>query len=98
MVRVIYRWQVEAHRFDAFQAKWSEATQLIHASVPGALGSMLLRDAADPQSVLTIAKWQSKAEWETFFAGENPVQMQAMRTLGKRISVECFEEVQDHTQ
>lgn len=35
---------------------------------------------------------------ERLFLNENPKEMEAMRKLGKRISVEAFEEVEDRTR
>lgn len=66
--------------------------------MPGALGSFMVRSASDPEKVLTIAKWQSKSQWEAFFKKADPEQMQTMRTLAERVSVEAFDEIADHTK
>ena len=98
MIRVVYRWRVEPHNFDAFRDTWRETTNHIHETVAGALGSFLLRSSDDPSKVLTVAKWDSMASWQRFFGEQNPAQMAAMRALGERVSVEAFEEVEDHTR
>lgn len=97
MIRVVYRWQVEPHNFDAFQESWRATTNRIHETVPGALGSFMLRGFKDEREVITVAKWDCLDSWKSFFAGQNPKQMTAMRELGHRVSVEAYEEVEDHT-
>ena len=98
MIRVIYRWQVEPQNFEAFQETWRATTNHIHETVPGALGSFMLRGTDDASEVITIAKWDCLESWQAFFAGQNPAQMSDMRELGHRVSVEAFEEVEDHTR
>jgi len=98
MVRVIYRWKVKEKNFEEFRKIWDKTTNSIHENVDGALGSFMLRGSEDNQEVLTIAKWDSIESWKKFFEGSNPTQMQGMRELGERISVEVFDEVDDFTK
>lgn len=98
MVRVVYRWQVAPENFDAFTDTWRTTTNGIHATVPGAQGSFLLRSVDDPSEVVTIAKWDSLDGWRKFWGNQNPAAMQKMRQLGTRVSVEAFEEIEDHTR
>lgn len=98
MVRVIYRWEVAPENFEAFKEIWSATTNRIHESVHGALGSFLLQSAINNTEVLTVAKWKTLEDWKKFFENQNPESMQAMRRLGERISVEAFEEIEDHTK
>lgn len=98
MVRVIYKWDVPPENFEAFRETWNATTNRIHESVKGAQGSFLLRSAEDESNVLTIAKWDALADWKRFFVNQNPESMQAMRKLGERISVDAFEEIEDHTK
>ena len=98
MVRVIYRWQVELGNFEDFKKLWRTTTNRIHGSVAGAQGSFMLRSLEDKTEVLTIAKWDSLEAWKSFWGKENPKEMEAMRMLGKRISAEAFEEIEDHTR
>lgn len=98
MVRVIYRWRVAPQNFEAFQESWRTTTNHIHKTVPGALGSFMLKGFEDECDVLTIAKWDCLESWKTFYGNQNPEQMTAMRTLGQRVSVEAFEEIEDHTR
>ena len=98
MVRVIYRWQVEPRDFEQFKKAWRRTTNGIHETVAGAQGSFMLRSCEDSSEVITVAKWDSLASWKHFFADSNPKQMTAMTKLGKRISVEAFEEIEDHTR
>jgi heme-degrading monooxygenase HmoA len=97
MIRVIYRWQVEPHKLSAFTQTWRRTTRRIHETVPGALGSFMLHAREDEAEILTIAKWRSMTDWQAFWDKENPPEMQAMRQLGERISVQVFDEVEDHT-
>ncbi|MEO1054759.1 MAG: antibiotic biosynthesis monooxygenase [Bacteroidota bacterium] len=98
MVRVIYRWDVPVENFEAFEKTWRSTTNRIHESVEGALGSFMLRSLENENEVITIAKWDSLASWQNFWGNENPEEMTAMRKLGKRISAEVFEEIDDHTR
>ncbi len=98
MVRVIYRWQVSDDNFTAFQAAWSSATNHIHQTVPGALGSFMLRDAQNPNEILTIAKWDKMASWKSFWGTEKPKEMELMRELGQAIETNAYEEIEDFTR
>ena len=64
----------------------------------GARGSFMLRGVEDSSEIKTIARWESLDDWKNFYRGENPSQMLSMRDLGKRTSVEIFEEVDDFTK
>ena len=98
MVRVIYRWKVKPQNFNEFKNIWSNTTNRIHDSVAGAQGSFMLKSLENETEVLTIAKWDSLESWKTFWGNENPKEMEAMRKLGKRISAEVFEEIEDFTR
>ncbi len=98
MIRVVYRWRVPPEHFDAFRSTWRTTTNRIHASVPGALGSFMLRSEKDGTEVITIARWESRSAWQAFWGNQNPAQMEDMRALGERLSVETFDEIEDHTR
>lgn len=98
MIRVIYRWQVEPDNFEEFKRTWSVTTHRIHESVPGALGSFLLRACESESEVLTVAKWDSLEDWKNFWGNKNPKEMEGMRKLGKRVSVEVYDEIEDYTR
>ena len=98
MVRVNYRWNVAPENFEKFKQTWSATTNRIHESMPGALGSFMLRAHENESVVLTVAKWDSMESWKNFWGGSNPQEMEEMRKLGTRISVEAFEEIEDHTR
>ena len=98
MIRVIYRWQVAPENFEAFKSTWSVTTNRIHETVPGALGSFMLRARESESEVLTVAKWDSIESWKTFWGNTNPKEMEGMRKLGKRISIETYDEIEDHTR
>ncbi|WP_245726058.1 antibiotic biosynthesis monooxygenase family protein [Marinobacter mobilis] len=71
MIRVVYRWKVQEARFAEFQTVWSRTTNTIHETVPGALGSFMLRSPDDKTEVMTVAKWESMAHWTAFWGAEN---------------------------
>jgi len=98
MIRVIYRWRVEPENFQKFKEAWSVATNHIHETVPGALGSFMLRSRESDCEVLTVAKWDSVASWKNFWGNAKPVEMEEMRKLGERTSVEAFDEIEDYTR
>lgn len=97
MIRVIYQWQVPPENLSAFQQAWKQTTTSIHETVSGARGSFLLQDHADPGKILTIARWDSREDWQAFFGAENPPQMLRMRELGERVSVTSYDEFEDVT-
>ncbi|MGO1298326.1 MAG: antibiotic biosynthesis monooxygenase family protein [Vibrio sp.] len=98
MFRVVYEWRVPVEQLDEFQNVWRSATESIHNSVEGALGSFMLRSYDIPEKVLTIAKWNSRDDWELFWGYRNPEKMQKMREIAERISVEVFDEIEDRTK
>jgi len=59
MIRVIYRWEVHPEDFEDFKRVWSATTNKIHETVPGALGSFMLRASDRDSEVPTVAKWES---------------------------------------
>lgn len=97
MIRIIYEWKVEPSNVPAFQKAWRETTCRIHDSVKGARGSFLLQENDDPGKILTIARWDTVEDWKAFWKGENPQEMQKMRSLGERISVKVYDEFADFT-
>ncbi len=97
MVRVIYEWQVNAENISAFREAWKQTTTMIHKSVRGARGSFLVQEVDKPGKILTIARWDSLADWQAFWESENPREMSRMRELGRRISVTAYDEFADYT-
>lgn len=81
-----------------FQREWSIATNLIHNTVAGALGSVMLQDAEQQNQVLTIAKWDSMSSWQAFWGMETPPEMSNMHKLGKRLSATAYDELGDFTR
>ncbi|SFM76229.1 antibiotic biosynthesis monooxygenase family protein [Marinobacter zhejiangensis] len=98
MIRVVYRWKVQDAQFAEFQKVWSRTTNTIHETVPGALGSFMLRSPDDQTDVMTVAKWESMAHWKAFWGAANPQQMADMRALGERISATVYDEIDDFTR
>jgi heme-degrading monooxygenase HmoA len=91
VIRVVYRWHVEAATESAFVAWWHEGTLGIRASQPGAMGSTLCRSIKDPGQLVGIARWESRAHLEAFWGGAGAVEFPGA-TLE---DVEIFDEL-DH--
>lgn len=98
MIRVVYRWRVAEQDFEHFQSAWAQTTNRIHETVPGALGSFLLRSPEDRTEVLTVARWDCLRSWKAFWGAENPAEMVGLREIGERLSVTVYDEIEDHTR
>ena len=97
MMRVVYRWQVEAGKEEVFAKAWATGTKAIRSKIKGARGSLLLQKRTDPPTFVGIARWLSLEDWKAFRRGKRP-SPQAFRTAGKvstLLSVETFNEVRD---
>jgi heme-degrading monooxygenase HmoA len=97
MMRVVYRWKVRAGQESNFRATWDKATTQIREKIRGARGSLLLHSRQQPSEFFTIARWDSFEDWQTFWQGAPPSDMQPMHALADLLSTEAFEEIQDHT-
>lgn len=98
VVRILYRWKVELENFEAFEKAWRRATNTIHETVPGALGSFMLRQTGNETEILTVAKWDSVESWEAFWGAANPQEMEGMHKLGHRVCVTLYDEIEDFTR
>jgi heme-degrading monooxygenase HmoA len=91
VIRVIYRWQVDPEAQDGFLYWWHEGTLAIRRDRAGALGSILLRSDEDVSSFTAVARWQSRADLEAFWAA-SPAQAVTRVELA---AVEVFDEIDD---
>ena len=66
MIRVVYRFRVHPGAEHAFVDAWAKLTEVALERVPGALGSVLLRDPEDPGSYVAVARWGSRDAWQAF--------------------------------
>ena len=57
----------------------------------------MLQACENTTEVLTVARWDSLVSWKAFWGSSNPEEMVKMRELGERLSVEAYEEIEDHT-
>ena len=96
-MRVIYSWQVEPERMEAFEAAWRETTRAIHRDTEGALGSFCLRSLDDPKAVLTVALWESEVQWRAFIETAKSGSMKRMHDLGKQVSAKAYHQLGDET-
>lgn len=93
MIRVVYRWRVDPLRQSEFAGWWHEGTLRIRQSNPGALGSTLCRSTDDPELLIGIARWQSRAQLEGFWERTGPVDFSGATMQ----SIEVLEELDDLT-
>ena len=98
MIRIVYSWEVSEPNQEAFISIWKKTTNSIHENVKGARGSLMIQEYSNPLIIKTLARWDSFEDWEVFWKDSNPHQMSEMHTLGKRISVEIFKEIEDFTR
>jgi heme-degrading monooxygenase HmoA len=93
VIRVIYRWSVDADRRGAFIDWWREGTLQIRSTREGALGSTLLGSTTDDACFAAVARWRSMEDLEAFWNEGRP------EFPGSRLdSVEIFEELDDLTE
>ncbi len=91
MIRVIYRWRIEADRTADFAGWWHDGTLRIRATQPGAMGSTLLRPTDDEDCLIGIARWQTREQLSSFWERMSPLEFPGAILL----SLEVLEEV-DH--
>ncbi len=97
MIRVVYRWRVQKSDESNFRTAWAKATTSIRESTLGARGSVLLQSQQDPTEFVTIARWDKLKDWQTFWKDSTRTEMQRMHSLAERLSVDVYEEIEDHT-
>ena len=97
MMRVIYTWQVDPARMDEFEAHWRTMTRSIHERTPGALGSFCLRSVDDPGEILTIALWQSEAQWRSFIKTAKTGPMKGLHAIARQVSAKAYQQIGDET-
>lgn len=97
MMRVIYRWKVPAENRDQFIEKWKLTTNKIHQHTPGALGSFCLQNLKDSDEVLTIALWESEAQWREFIKTAKTGSMNAMHSIAEQISATPYLQLGDES-
>lgn len=93
VIRVVYRWRVDSGRREAFAKWWHDGTLTIRETRQGALGSTLLAPEKDPSHMVAIARWESKADLQAFWAEPRGTGFDG----AELVSAEVFEEVDDLT-
>ena len=93
MVRVIYTWSVPRGRRSDFGSWWHEGTLRIRSRYAGALGSTLLEPVDDPDHLVAVARWRSRADLETFWSDGGGVPFDGAQLT----TVAVFEELDDLT-
>jgi len=96
VVFIIYEWSVSRENRQQFLKVWSVTTQAIHRSVEGALGSFCLGAVNDPETIMTIAKWESLEQWELFIQSAKTESMKGLHDIGTLLSSRAFNELGNH--
>jgi len=96
-MRVIYRWRVPAERLSEFIAAWKEVTNEIHATTTGARGSFCLQSVDALDEVLTVALWESEAEWRAFIPTAKSTSMKRLHDIGEQLSATPYRQLGDET-
>jgi heme-degrading monooxygenase HmoA len=91
VIRVIYRWRIEADRRADFATWWHEGTLRIRSTQPGAVGSTLLCPTDEQDCLVGIARWESKEQLTAFWERMSPLVFEGAVLL----SLEVLEEL-DH--
>ena|ERR1039458_7485826 len=74
VIRVIYRWHIDADRQSDFATWWHDGTLRIRSTQPGAMGSTLLRSTDDENCLIGIARWESKEQLTAFWERMSPLE------------------------
>ncbi len=98
MFHVVYKWFVPSKNKSAFLKSWEQTTNHIHETVDGALGSFCIEAVDDTNTLMTIARWHSREQWEAFIGTAKTGPMRKMHTFAKQISVDGYYELGDHTK
>jgi heme-degrading monooxygenase HmoA len=91
VIRVIYRWHIDADRVADFATWWHDGTLRIRSTQPGALGSTLFRSQDDEDCLIGIARWESTEQLTSFWDRMSPLEFPGAILQ----SLEILEEV-DH--
>ena len=97
MIRVIYQWKIDPARREEFVGAWRQATRAIHRETPGAMGSFCLETMGSTDELLTVALWQSEAEWRTFISSARAGPMATIHKIGELISTTPYAQLGDET-
>ena len=97
MIRVIYTWRVAEARMDEFNATWRATTRSIHNSTEGARGSFCVRSIDNPGEVLTIALWETEAQWRDFMANAKSHSMRSLHEIAEQVSARVYAQLGDET-
>lgn len=84
----------EGHRAEDYAAAWVRASELIQRA-PGARGTTLHRKIGDPDTLLAIAYWDSKAERDAMEARHNPEIAAIIRDASQHCEIRLIGEFEE---
>jgi heme-degrading monooxygenase HmoA len=97
VVRMKYIFEVrikEGHTAEQYADAWVRASELIQRA-PGALGTELRRKIGDPDTLLAIASWNSKAERDAMEARHDPEVDEIIRSAAPFVEVRPLGEFEE---
>lgn len=97
MIRVVYRWKVAAGDLPAFLDRWQEATNAIHETTEGALGSFCLQAIENDDEIFTIALWETEEQWRRFIVSAKTGSMRALHEIATQLSATPYRQLGDET-
>lgn len=82
------------HSAEAYAAAWRRASEIIQ-SAPGARGTRLHRKIGEPDALLAIASWDSKAERDAADADRDPRVQAILDAQSRAVEIRVIGEFED---
>ncbi|MCH8543347.1 MAG: antibiotic biosynthesis monooxygenase [Alcanivorax sp.] len=84
----------EGYRAEDYAAAWVRASTLIQQA-PGARGTTLHRKIGDPDTLIAIAYWDTKASRDAMEAQDNPVITEIIRSASHLCDIRLIGEFEE---
>jgi len=84
----------EGHTVEEYADAWVRASELIQQA-PGAMGTELHRKMGEPDTLIAIATWESKAARDAMESGRNPDIADIIRRAAPGVDITPLGEFED---